>query len=196
MHLIAAAVTTLALLPPAPLPAPPEVSRALGKPHDGRLAGGVPFPEQGPAFYTWDWGLKRSPNRVWRRYGTAKTVATTLTVLEEFRAAHPEAPRVGVADLSRPHGGPFGRRFGGLGHASHQNGLDVDIAYPRRDRREKPPIRPDQVDRRLAQDLVDRFVRAGARHVFVGLNVRLKGPRKVVVRLPNHDDHLHVRFRP
>ena len=40
-------------------------------------------------------------------------------------------------DLSRTHGGKFGRNFGGLGHASHQNGLDADILYPRKDGTER-----------------------------------------------------------
>jgi murein endopeptidase len=194
MQALAAATMALALLPPAPA-LPEQPSRAVGKPFDGRLVGGVPFPAEGDAFFTWDWALKTAPNRTWRRFGTARTVATTLTILAEFRAAHPDAPRVGVADLSRPRGGTFDRRFGGDGHASHQNGLDVDVTYPRVDKREKPPIRPTQVDRRLAQDLVDRFVRAGAEFVFVGLDVGLKGPRKVVVPIGNHNDHLHVRFR-
>ena len=34
-----------------------------------------------------------------------------------YRDAHPDAPRVLVGDLSRRHGGFFGRRYGGLGHA-------------------------------------------------------------------------------
>jgi len=193
--MIAAAAAALALLPPVPAP-PEQPSRAVGKPYDGRLVHGVPFPEQGAAFFTWDWGEDRVPNREWRRFGTAKTVATTLTVIAQFRAAHPDAPRVGVADLSRPHGGVFDRRYGGDGHASHQNGLDVDVLYPRRDRRELAPIRPGQVDRVLAQDLVDRFVRAGAQFVFVGTKVGLGGRKKVVVPIGNHNDHLHVRFRP
>ena len=195
MQALAAATLALALLPPAPA-LPEQPSRAIGKPYDGRLVGGVPFPGEGEAFFTWDWALKTSPNREWRRYATSKTVATTLTIIAEYRAAHPEAPRVGVADLSRPQGGDFGRRYGGDGHASHQNGLDVDITYPRRDKVEKPPIRPSQVDRRLAQDLVDRFVRAGAQYVFVGTRVRLGGPRRVVSAIGNHNDHLHVRLRP
>ena len=195
MQALAAATLALTLLPPAPV-VPEQPSRAVGKPFDGKLVGGVPFPVEGAAFFTWDWPRKAAPNREWRRYGTAKTVATTLTVIAQFRTAHPDAPRVGVADLSRPRGGEFGARYGGDGHASHQNGLDVDIVYPRRDKRERPPVRPAQVDRRLAQDLVDRFVRAGAKHVFVGTDVGLRGPRAVVAAIGNHNDHLHVRFRP
>ena len=195
MQALAAATMALALLPPAPA-VPERPSRAVGKPFDGHLVGGVPFPEDGEAFFTWDWALKRVPNREWRRFGTAKTVATTLTVIGEYRAANPDAPRVGVADLSRPKGGVFDRRYGGDGHASHQNGLDVDITYPRVDRLERPPLRPTQVDRRLAQDLVDRFVRAGAQYVFVGTRCGLRGPRRVVSAIGNHNDHMHVRFRP
>ena len=198
MQALAAVTMALALFPPAPAPpaTPEQPSRALGKPWHGRLVGGVPFPVEGKAFFTWDWALDRVPNREWRRYGTAKTVATTLTVLAEYRAAHPDAPRVGVADLSRPRGGEFGRRFGGDGHASHQNGLDVDILYPRKDGLERAPLRPSQVDRRLAQDLVDRFVRVDAALIFVGTRLRLRGPRKVVSPLSNHNDHIHIRLRP
>ena len=115
-------------------------------------------------------------------------------MLDDFAAAHPDAPRVGVGDLSRPGGGDFGRRFGGLGHVSHQNGLDVDVYYPRRDRLERAPRRVAHVDRVLAQELVDRFVRAGALRVFVGPNVGLRGPRPTVQKLPRHDDHLHLRL--
>jgi murein endopeptidase len=107
-----------------------------------------------------------------------------------------DAPRVGIADLSRPHGGTFGARFGGLGHASHQNGLDADVLYPRTDRRELRAYAPRLVDRALAQDLVDRFVAAGARYVFVGPRFGLRGRRGVVQQLVHHDDHLHVRISP
>ena len=106
-----------------------------------------------------------------------------------YAASHPSAPRIGIGDLSRRLGGPFGPR-----HASHQNGLDVDVYYPRRDRRERPPRRAAQIDHRLAQDLVDRFVAAGAVVVFVGPNTELTGPPGVVQVLWNHDNHLHARF--
>ncbi len=92
--------------------------------------------------------------------------------------------------------GPFGPNFGGLGHASHQNGLDADVYYPRRDGAERSPRAPGEVDRRRAQDLVDLFVAAGAEQVFVGPSLGLTGPRDVVTELVNHDDHLHVRIPP
>jgi len=167
----------------------------LGTHTAGALRKGVPLPAAGATFFTWDPVRRRSPNRAWRRWGSDRLVRTLLRVLAAFAAGHPTAPRVGVGDLSRPHGGNFGPRFGGVGHASHQNGLDVDVYYPRRDRQERAPRGPSQIDRRLAQDLVDRFVRAGARFVFVGPHTGLRGPPRVVQVLPaHHDDHMHVRF--
>lgn len=161
----------------------------------GRLVRGVPLPAAGPDWFTWDPVRKRTPNRAWRRWGSDRLVRTVLRVVREYRDENRGAPRVGLGDLSRRHGGDFGRRFGGLGHVSHQNGLDVDVYYPRRDRLELRPIAPSQVDRPLAQDLVDRFVLAGAERVFVGPRVGLHGRRPVVTELVHHDDHMHVRLR-
>jgi hypothetical protein len=171
-------------------------SRAVGKPFHGRLVGGVELPAAGTHLVTVDPMTGDSPNRAWRRYGTDRLVEVLLTVAAAHAAAHPEAPRLVVGDLSRPHGGRFGREYGGDGHRSHQNGLDADVYYPRRDGRERKPTRVTQVDRRLAQELVDRFVAAGAQYVFVGPRTGLRGPGKVVMTLANHDDHLHVRIRP
>jgi murein endopeptidase len=170
-------------------------SVAVGRTNGGRLVRGVQLPSEGEDFFTWDPILNVKPNREWRRYGTDRLVRELLRVLAEFRAANADAPRIGVGDLSRPTGGNFGPRYGAPGHASHQNGLDVDVYYPRLDRQERGPAKVAQVDRALAQDLVDRFVRAGAKFVFVGLHVGLRGPRRIVQAIPNHDNHLHFRIR-
>jgi hypothetical protein len=66
--------------------------------------------------------------------------------------------------------------------------------YPRRDRALLAPRGPADVDRGLAQDLVDRFRAAGAVKLFVGPHLHLRGPRGVVVPLVHHDDHVHVRI--
>jgi murein endopeptidase len=156
----------------------------------------VRLPAAGARYFTWDPILKRAPNREWRRFGTDRLVRMVLGVLGDFAAAHPDAPRIGVGDLSRPNGGDFGVRYGRPGHVSHQNGLDADLYYPRRDRKERPPDRPRQIDRNLAQELVDRFVAAGAVKIFVGPNTGLGGPTAIVQQLAHHDNHLHVRIAP
>jgi hypothetical protein len=171
-------------------------SLALGAPWEGRLLRGVRLPRAGGHFFTWDPVLRTSPNRHWRRWGSGRLVRLVLRVARELRAAHPGAPRIAVGDLSRPRGGDFGPRFGALGHASHQNGLDVDVYYPRRDRRELRPARVAQIDLELAQDLLDRFLASRAVEiVFVGPATALTGPRRRVQPLVHHDDHMHVRLR-
>jgi hypothetical protein len=168
-------------------------SVAVGAPENGSLTRGVRLPAEGNAYFTWDPVLKRRPDRDWRRWGTDDIVRMVLEVVRDYRRAHPGAPRVGVGDLSLPRGGYFGPEVsGGIGHATHQNGLNVDVYYPRLDRRERPPRRVEQIDMPLAQDLVDRFVGAGAVQIFVGPNAPLSGPADVVSPLVNHDNHLHV----
>jgi murein endopeptidase len=166
-----------------------RASEALGAPGAGRLLRGVGLPASGRDFFTWDPVLHRRPDRPWRRWGTDRLVRLVLGVVREYALAHPGAPRVGIGDLSRPRGGPFGPK-----HATHQNGLDVDVYYPRLDRRERPPRVVGQIDRPLAQDLVDRFVAGGAALVYVGPATGLTGPPGVVQVLWNHDNHLHVRI--
>jgi hypothetical protein len=168
-------------------------SKAIGLPQAGRLVRGVQLPAEGAHFFTWDPIRRRSPNRAWRRWGTDDLVRTTLRVVHAYAAAHPSAPRVGIGDLSRPHGGDFGAAFGAIGHATHQNGLDVDVYYPLRSGAERAPLSVDEVDLGLAQDLVDRFVRAGAVKVYVGPNTGLTGPPGVVEAIPLHDNPLHAR---
>ena len=112
-------------------PPPPaiawRVSTPVGVWWHGRLRAGVQLPAEGPDWFTWDPVLESKPDRGWRRWGTDRLVRTLIDVIASYRLDHPDVPRVGIGDLSRRHGGEFGKRFGGLGHASHQNGLDADV---------------------------------------------------------------------
>jgi Penicillin-insensitive murein endopeptidase len=176
-------------------------SRAVGRPSRGRLVDGVQFPDETEYAFTWEFPTETTPSPGWRRWGTEKLVLTAQCVLAAYGDRHPERARVGVADLSRPRGGSFGRRYaGGLGHASHQNGLDVDILDPRWDLCECPAEGWADVDYEATQELIDAFVRAGAEYIFVSPSLYsrrlLHGPRGVVIPLRFHDTHLHVRIRP
>jgi murein endopeptidase len=175
-------------------------SRAIGRPARGRLVNGMPFPEESDYAFTWNFPGGFSPNPLFRRYGTEKLVLTLQCILAGYGARHPELARVGVADLSRTNGGGFGRKYGGLGHSSHQNGLDVDVLMPRLDLCECAPQSLSELDAVHAQELVDAFVAAGAQYVFVSPALYrrglLRGPRGVVIPLRFHDEHLHVRIRP
>jgi hypothetical protein len=180
-------------------------STAAGTPNAGRLIAGVKLPPEGVHFHTWDPIRWQPVNRLDRRYATDRLIRTILRVARQYRAAHPGAARVVVGDLSRRRGGSFDGRYGSLrefgtrapsgGHVSHQNGLDADIYYPRKDRRERAPASLADVDRQLAQDLVNRFAAAGAQFVFVGPRTGLGGRPGIVQQLDYHHDHLHVRLR-
>ena len=161
---------------------------SVGLPYSGRLVEGTRLPVEGPDWVTWNPSTDSSPNLPDRLYGHERTIRATLAVLAGYRAAHEHAPRVVVGDISHPRGGTMRE------HVSHQNGLDVDVYYPRLDRRLGAPLRTDQIDRALAQALLDRFVAAGAKVVFVGYSTGLRGPTGVIVPYPNHENHMHVRF--
>jgi murein endopeptidase len=205
--LIAALLLLLSGQPPQPHPEPNSRERAepriewhdsvaFGTPGAGNLQNGVKLPAAGKHYFTWDPIRRSQPNRGWRRWGTDELVRTLLDVIRAYARAHPGASRVGVGDLSRPEGGSFGPEFGGIGHATHQNGLDADVYYPLLDGQERAPLGAGEIDPALSQELVDRFVRAGAATIYVGPNTGLTGPPGVVVPLVNHDNHLHVRIAP
>lgn len=184
---------------PEPAATPREVrlrvewrdSRALGTPNAGSLANAVRLPAEGPGFYTYDPATQRPPGDEARTWGTALLVRELLDLGEWWARTHPAQPRLGIGDLSRETGGAFTGPV--VGHASHQNGLDVDIRLVRRDGAEAG-TGPDSYDRALTQAVVDRLVARGASLVLIGPSLDLRGPSGVVMRWPNHDDHLHVRF--
>jgi hypothetical protein len=165
-------------------------SISLGLPYHGRLIDGVQLPSSSPYWATWDPVLDHVPDRGYRRYGSARLIHVLLSVAQAFRDAHPGAARLVIGDISRYGGGQLDQ------HISHQNGLDVDVYYPRADRREIAPSTVEQVDVALSQDLLDLFLAAKPEFVFVGPHLPLHGPGGVVEPLVGHDNHMHVRIYP
>jgi hypothetical protein len=165
-------------------------AQSLGLPYGGRLVDGTQLPVEGPDWVTWNPITDSAPNFPKRLYGNERTIRTILAVTRAYRAAHPDAARVVIGDISRDTGGPMDD------HLSHQNGLDVDVYFPRVDRHLTAPTASAQIDHRLAQDLLDRFVAAGAQRIFISPSTRLHGPAGVVMPWPGHDFHMHVRFPP
>jgi hypothetical protein len=175
-----------------PAPAPPAIAwrnaTSRGLWWSGTLVDGTPLPIEGPDWVTWNPNTNEVPNQRRRLYANERTIRAVLSALAAYRVANPRAPRVVIGDLSFDGGGPMDA------HVSHQNGLDVDVYYPRRDGTLREPHSPRQIDLRLAQDLLDRFLAAGAEIVFVGYSTGLRGPEDVVVPYPRHENHMHVRF--
>jgi len=162
---------------------------SVGLPYSGSLIDGTQLPLVGPSWVTWNPVSDSVPNAPTRLYGNQRTIRAIVAVTEAYRAAHPGAARVVIGDISREGGGPMRDE-----HVSHQNGLDVDVYFPRLDRTLRAPRATGEIDHRLAQDLLDRFVAAGAQMVFVGYSTGLHGPAGVVIPYPGHEYHMHVRF--
>ena len=190
---------------PAPAPQPPRRARppdaaervvwresiASGTPNNGRLVRGVQLPPTGEGFYGYDPAIQRPPGGPDRQWGTAKLVKEITLLGRWWARTHPAAPRLGIGDLSRPTGGFFGGP--GVGHLSHQNGLDVDIRLVRSDGTEDG-AHAGNYDAERTQGVIDRLLARGANLILIGPNLDLHGPSRVVLRWPNHDDHLHARF--
>lgn len=174
--------------------APPKVvwhhARSVGVAYGGSLLHGTQLPAKGANWVTWNPITDSRPNAPKRLYGNERTIRAILSVTRAYRAAHPAAARVVIGDISREGGGRMDD------HVSHQNGLDVDVYFPRHDRVLRAPTTAGEIDHRLAQDLLNRFVAAGAQMIFVGYSTGLHGPAGVVIPYPGHEYHMHVRFPP
>jgi hypothetical protein len=100
--------------------------------------------------------------------------------------------RLAVGDISFEHGGDI--RY----HATHEDGLDIDIALIRRDGRQcRNPgasYRSASYDRGRTKALLEAIHDAFGPHLKL---VYFNDPQMVQaglsVRYPNHDEHIHVR---
>src|SRR5262245_30339659 len=93
----------------------PGPARAIGRTGAGCLQGGVALPMRGNGFRV------LHPERG-RAFGHPDLVAAIREWGVRLRKLG--LPALGIGDLSQPRGGPAP-----TGHASHQTGLDVDVAY-------------------------------------------------------------------
>ena len=75
-----------------------------------------------------------------RHWGTRDLVEVLEQTARWMASLFPNGERLQISDLSARHGGKITR------HASHQNGLDVDLSPLRRDRREQDPMNVDGFD--------------------------------------------------
>jgi penicillin-insensitive murein endopeptidase len=104
----AAAARWAAAAGPAPGP-----TRIVGGPALGCIAGAQALPPDGPGWQA----VRLSRNRFW---GHPALLDLVRNLSDAARARG--LPPLWIGDLSQPRGGPMP-----YGHASHQNGLDVDI---------------------------------------------------------------------
>lgn len=140
------------------------------------------LPAVGPGYYSY------KPKDRHKQYGTFETITALNIVGMRWFAAHPTGPRIGIGEISLQGGGCIS------GHASHQMGVDVDLALMRNDGREEHTVvgRPEY-SRSLTQELVTLLHENGVlavKRLFLN-DDKIKGRQYQ----DNHANHIHVRFQ-
>lgn len=184
-------------------------SRSLGSAHAGALQGAVRLPTH-PGYAV------RDASRAW---ATAETVGLVVSAFDQVLAMDPDAPKIRVHDLSLRHGGPM------EGHKSHQSGRDVDLTYYQRQCEGEcvaRQISPADLDAARQWRLLRQWLERGAAE-FIFVDYALQRPLYeqatytgatsrqleqwfqyprgsdfpvgIIRHVPNHANHVHVRFR-
>lgn len=161
-------------------------SRSVGSYSDGKLFRGVLMPTT-PDVFQWNFRQQKIGGANRTHYGTCKTVVSIIKAAKNYRTANPQAPMVAVGDLGLKHGGEIDH------HSTHENGLVVDVYYPRKDRLKMEPHTEAQVDKFLARQLAKAMLAQGAKKILVGPRSGIPIGKRVVT-YPNHQDHMHIFF--
>lgn len=107
-------------------------SEPVGTNNNGSLINGVPLAEAGEGFIH----MYRDTNRFW---GTIEMVHMLEQAAADVDQKFPGRDRLQIEDIGFEKGGEID------GHASHENGLDVDLQFYKKDRIEHDPISKNQV---------------------------------------------------
>ena len=125
-------------------------------------------------------------------WGAASTIAQLNTAAATFRATG--QGKVPVGDISFEHGGDI------AGHASHELGVDVDLWPIRTDSAQctagRITWKSSAYDRSATRQLV-KSIRAAApgQIALVYFNDPVLIKEGLTTAYPNHDNHVHVRYR-
>ncbi|HYI94834.1 MAG TPA: penicillin-insensitive murein endopeptidase [Bryobacteraceae bacterium] len=141
------------------------------------------LPVSGPGYYSYKTTLRH------KQFGLSETIAALKDIGSRWAAAHPSGPRYGIGEISLQGGGCIS------GHASHQMGIDVDLAVMRKDGKGGHSNYRDKstYSQSLTQELVN-LIRTNK--VLPVQMILFNDPAVTgVKKWPNHDNHLHVRFR-
>lgn len=182
-----------------------RASKSIGSAHAGRLEDGVQVPKHHGY-------IVRDGSRA---YGTATAVQWLVQAFDKMGSG----TRVRVHDMSTEHGGRLG------GHKSHQSGRDVDITYYQRGCNGAcalQTVAPQNLDAKREWQLLRHWLRAGqVEWMFVDYSLQgplynaaiamgesqknldrwfqyphgAGHPGGTIRHVPNHADHVHVRFR-
>ncbi len=130
--------------------APPQ---AIGKHGAGKLVSAIRLPDAGIGFqiHRVEGGTSETQIDKMNVWGTTLLVSFVEWLSAALNKIYQERPVLSVATLSKRSGGAFSDH----GHASHQNGLDVDIGYPTLKNENEKPFPNFIVDRQVSP-LIDQ----------------------------------------
>lgn len=106
-------------------------SEPVGTNDQGSLINGVALPEMGEGYIH----MYRESELFW---GTSQMINMIEATASDMERKYPGRDRLQVEDLGKKGGGDID------GHASHENGLDVDLGYYKTDGIEHDPILKNQ----------------------------------------------------
>jgi uncharacterized protein YraI len=145
---------------------------------DRSRRGFMQLPASGPGFVSYAVSS--------RRWGTPNMVYGLIRTGLRWRELHPRAGRIRIGDISLQNGGDIS------GHASHEQGRDVDVAPQRRDRAEAPTsVGYASYSRSLTADLIAEMKRQLPETLVLFNDRSIRG----TTPWPNHSNHFHLRIR-
>ncbi len=180
------------------------LTASCGRPYQGHLENGVIFPNQFQGYHL------RDENR---SYTTPEIVGALLDAIEAVRKQFPDTCDLFLGDFTVGEGGAAAH------HRSHQNGRDVDIGMYAKGNRALDsfhPMNEDNLDAAKTWCLIENLV-ASQRVQYIFLDRRVQKViyeyavtrgydeaylqrvfgnvrGSLIQHIPNHVDHMHVRF--
>jgi len=150
----------------------------------------VQLPERGEGFRTF---LRENGTT---QYGTQKGITALIEMSRAWIQIHPECP-LQFGHISRKGGGPFFSTvtMGTNAHATHQDGLTVDVRPIRKDNQmAEVSIGQSQYDRARTKELVQliRQRHPNVRRIFFNDDSFIQA--QLTRHADGHDDHLHVEL--
>ncbi len=181
-----------------------SITVSVGRPYQGRLVNGIPFPDQFQGYSL------RDPER---SYTTPEVIGALLDAFDAVRERYPETCNLFVGDFSRAGGGWLNM------HRSHQNGRDVDLGMYARDNRILDtfvPMNSENIDIPKTWCLIEHVLRSQhVQYIFLDRRIQellhdyalssggnpayleaLFGNNRgaIMQHVRGHYDHIHIRF--
>ncbi|MEL6159425.1 MAG: penicillin-insensitive murein endopeptidase [Cyanobacteria bacterium J06627_32] len=141
------------------------------------------MPFSGPGFECYGYGSDGQ-----HHYGRSSVIQAIKHICRQWAKRHPDAPRIGVGDISLPNGGDT------PSHATHEEGVDVDFSVVTNNGKEEPSNwQSANYSQALTRDFVNLIVE---NPVLAPRVILFNDPEIAGVQYhAYHDDHLHVRFQ-